>query len=53
MATWPAVVLASRGTWMGPARSAALAAAAFAPAALAAYLANLVSSKPTEVTDAR
>jgi hypothetical protein len=39
LATWPAVVMASRGAWMGPARRLALAAVGFAPVSLAAYLA--------------
>ncbi len=39
VATWPAVVMLSRGGWLGPARRAALAAVAFAPVSLVAYLA--------------
>ncbi len=38
IAIWPAIVMISRGTWMGPAQGPALAAVAFAPVSLIAYL---------------
>jgi hypothetical protein len=37
LAVWPAIVIASRGCWMGPIERTALAGASFAPVSLAAF----------------
>lgn len=39
MVVWPAVVVASRGTWAGPANRTALAGIAFAPVSILAFVA--------------